>query len=1188
MASSAASTSAAVASSMSPTATTSSPILIATTSAAMPTTPVTTMATATTIQDTPLLLTGAQVQKVKEGDDTFIPIPGMEEASLKIYQSQVLLPFSLADGSVHAFLGPFAGQNTKRYGNTLLPEDSTTLPFIYSPEIDLNLFGDTTKIFRAFPPVKERHLSWLARVEASMSSEWKETGIFEFIQLAKFDLHLFDPQMLLSAIFFWNRETRAFEFPCGFICPTLLDVAAITGLKPIGDRFYPDAFEEEISIKDTSISWDKKTYLAFINAHMGQPDTPVSPSEHIAFLMYWLSACVFCTPSLQVPKYYYNLAQALHLQRKICLSKLLLASLYTCLDEASESLARESGPRNLSGPLWLLQLWLNALLEKKLHLPSKPIPICELEGARLTTLTPRKRLVDNFEKYIRAILSFTDFTEDLAPFIRPNLIGPTWLRQNNQVGSISPASTDLWFGFLSWDVIMSGMRQKDVRLYPYQPQLFARQFGLCQMKPLPLRRKEGIDADICVEKGNYEEVLNFILRPDKELRLTPTTFSPSFLVSKCYLRWWCYYIVDKLTDFDGFLKKLISSPLSCSQGPKQPGTFKNQLIIYQFEQFFKVCYRPDNAHRTIFDASVSLSKMVQRNIRSKKVINPQGKTDFEKFCPKHIPPLPNALFGLVKHVSHPPWVKTLDPFYLERKEVPVKNKVTYARCSVYDFPRNKWWPLCWVNNINPPPAAIPQRVPRHVDPTPDWESDDDEDKETSKKGRKRKTAADKVSLRSKSIGNSKKQRIGSDSTKTVSTTKKQDKGKGKMVLPLPKKPQQSSGEKLLKDAMKSVPKDIAIIPLDSSQGVSQEVQKSVPFATEVTQHVHLVIPCDSNFLLMFSLTSSFPQLSTPQVDVAALASAMASIEVPPPVEEGKIPQPEPLTNMETRQDSAQGSTESPRPFTTSPSTQGGATSSVQGLSLIPSPDLDLMSFFNDEDEDINTIFEVLDNWTSGPSGSEKDKLKVVEPASDTPSYQPLLDSFRSKAYVKDLDQAFLIPEFKTEVQQMIDELLSYSDLPSDISLELQAFIKPFSRAWELRTQWSTAYQEVTQIEVETEGDRAKLEKLRDELVSIKKSTEEMISALQALQKEEADIERTIEALNHELDKTRSKKDGVKIKSQEIKQHQTGLKEEGKAISSRLAKTLEQKRHLEAQCASRKKNLDEAYKAFEDFKKQFLQ
>nr|KYP31536.1 hypothetical protein KK1_048078 [Cajanus cajan] len=168
-----------------------------------------------------------------------------------------------------------------------------------------------------------------------MSSSWVKTGIFEFIQLAKFDLHLFDPQMLLSEIFFWNRETRAFEFPCGFVCPTLLDIAVITGLTPLGDRFHPDVFEDEISIKDLSITWDKKTYLAFINAHVEQPRTPVSTSEHITFLMYWLSACVFCTPSLQ-----------------------------------------------------------------------------------------------------------------------------------------------------------SGMRQKDVRIYPYQPQMFARQFGLCQMKPLPLGEKK--------------------------------------------------------------------------------------------------------------------------------------------------------------------------------------------------------------------------------------------------------------------------------------------------------------------------------------------------------------------------------------------------------------------------------------------------------------------------------------------------------------------------------------------------------------------------------------------------------------------------------------------------------------------------------------------------------------------------
>nr|KYP37769.1 hypothetical protein KK1_041013 [Cajanus cajan] len=122
--------------------------------------------------------------------------------------------------------------------------------------------------------------------------------------------------MLLSAIFFWNMETRAFEFPCGFAYPTLLDIAAITGLKPLGDRYLPDTLEEEIPMTETSIVWDKKTYSAFVSAHHGEKGTPVTDSEHIAFLLYWLSACVFCTPSLQVPKYYYTLAQALHLKKK--------------------------------------------------------------------------------------------------------------------------------------------------------------------------------------------------------------------------------------------------------------------------------------------------------------------------------------------------------------------------------------------------------------------------------------------------------------------------------------------------------------------------------------------------------------------------------------------------------------------------------------------------------------------------------------------------------------------------------------------------------------------------------------------------------------------------------------------------------------------------------------------------------
>nr|KYP34663.1 hypothetical protein KK1_044361 [Cajanus cajan] len=206
-------------------------------------------------------------------------------------------------------------------------------------------------MFQGFPPLKDKHIQWLERIEALRQSIWKEAGIFDFVQLSKYDLNVFNPQMLLSAVFFWNKETHAFKFPCGIVCPTLLDIVAITGLKPLGDRYLPNILEEEIPMTETLIFWDKKTYFAFVSAHHGEEGTPVTDFEHIAFLLYWLSACVFCTPSLQVPKYYYTLAQALHLKKKICLSKLLLASFYNCLDEAFKSLFRETGPRNLTGLL---------------------------------------------------------------------------------------------------------------------------------------------------------------------------------------------------------------------------------------------------------------------------------------------------------------------------------------------------------------------------------------------------------------------------------------------------------------------------------------------------------------------------------------------------------------------------------------------------------------------------------------------------------------------------------------------------------------------------------------------------------------------------------------------------------------------------------------------------------------------
>nr|KYP48846.1 hypothetical protein KK1_029489 [Cajanus cajan] len=155
-------------------------------------------------------MTNATICIVGENNEPFVPIPGMEEASLKLYQSQVLIPFSLEDGSIRAFLGPFISQNKKKFINILLSEDQSTLPFVYSPKIDLSLLSDTIKIFRALPPAKDRHLQWLERVEGSMRIIWVGAGIQDFIQLFKFDLHIFDPQMILSAIFFLEKNLKIY------------------------------------------------------------------------------------------------------------------------------------------------------------------------------------------------------------------------------------------------------------------------------------------------------------------------------------------------------------------------------------------------------------------------------------------------------------------------------------------------------------------------------------------------------------------------------------------------------------------------------------------------------------------------------------------------------------------------------------------------------------------------------------------------------------------------------------------------------------------------------------------------------------------------------------------------------------------------------------------------------------------
>lgn len=182
--------------------------------------------------------------------------------------------------------------------------------------------------------------------------------------LSKLDLDYNTP-MLISSLYFWDNTHYTFHLPCGMVAPTLFDMAAITGLKPIGHTYDPDIN----SIDTISYSTTRAAYSTHI-AHYHDKDTEVvSDVEHIDFLALWLSHSVFCSKSLQVSKKYLTLANQLHVGHDICLSEMILASLYESLSDGVAQLKNlgDKGNLLLSGPFWLLQLWLNATFKASLR-----------------------------------------------------------------------------------------------------------------------------------------------------------------------------------------------------------------------------------------------------------------------------------------------------------------------------------------------------------------------------------------------------------------------------------------------------------------------------------------------------------------------------------------------------------------------------------------------------------------------------------------------------------------------------------------------------------------------------------------------------------------------------------------------------------------------------------------------------
>jgi hypothetical protein len=113
--------------------------------------------------------------------------------------------------------------------------------------------------------------------------------------------------MLITILHFWAFMTNSMNLKCGMLTHTLLDVAAITSLKPTRETFDPNS-----TLANLKFKFIKAIFTRYISEHHVTDTEEVSDVEHVALLTLWLSHFIFCSRSFQVAKIYVHLAIQLH------------------------------------------------------------------------------------------------------------------------------------------------------------------------------------------------------------------------------------------------------------------------------------------------------------------------------------------------------------------------------------------------------------------------------------------------------------------------------------------------------------------------------------------------------------------------------------------------------------------------------------------------------------------------------------------------------------------------------------------------------------------------------------------------------------------------------------------------------------------------------------------------------------
>lgn len=501
-----------------------------------------------------------------------VPEPTFNTKQQQIWDKQVLIPYSV-DKTVHAFGGPKPDpDNRNKFTMEIFPLYKPCSPraFIHEP-YNFSYLKPPNNVFRSAPRLRDQYINWLDRVEHDYKGVWESYGIFDLIQLSRSGL-AYQPEMLMAALHFFESSTNTFHFECGMMTPTLLDVAAITGLTPSGAVYDPN-----MSSKSIKITIKDKTYSKYIAEHHSDSEE-VSGEEHVAFLVLWLSHFVFCTKSLQVAMKFVPMAVQIHECQHFGFGQLLLGCLFECMRTACELLKKTSdgGTFLAYGPFWLLQLWLNATFPQELgmFLPSMYSELARrrsIEGTRLCRMVPKHTSL-NYEQafvhYFTVFLNLKEFIPSFAPFVNKT-VGPHWyVHPFPPLEECEEEILAVWRAYLTPTVLSCriGTQSTEYGLVGYFPNLVSRQFGLTQLLPKSIYPHE---KQICLGFYGMTEPHYRSLQKQfspNQYEITPFEFTASHACTDEFSKWWSLHyeihVPDKavlLTAIrDGFDSSILS------------------------------------------------------------------------------------------------------------------------------------------------------------------------------------------------------------------------------------------------------------------------------------------------------------------------------------------------------------------------------------------------------------------------------------------------------------------------------------------------------------------------------------------------------------------------------------------------------------------------------------------------------